>query len=1163
MRFERLSLLRYGALADREIVFRPGAKLHVVYGPNEAGKSSALAAISDLLFGFPHLTAYDFRHDSTALRVGATLVSGSGERLSFRRRKGRKATLISDSDDESELRDDALAPFLGSLTRDVFERAFGLDSERLRQGADDMLKSDGELGSLLFSAASGLAGLTTLKTSLEDEAGAIFAPRKSKDRRFYQILDRHEAARKAERESELRATDWKALNTAIDDLQARYDALAAERTTARRAAARLERLRQLRPIVAEIDADEAALASHADLACLPAGHAAALEECLATLERAAAALERAEDQARRQADALGRVEVDERLVAQAEEIFALIRESGDHESKLRDLPRIEAERDNYDAELRQYADRLGIADADLEGRLPTDAVLADLKSLVEEGRRLAAAASGLDDQITEARAELDEVRARRPAGALNDPKPWRDRFAALAPDIAPLARRDQLEADRRALHRDLEARLARLSPPVPDLDRLAATPPPQPDTLRRAQEAFAGVDAELAALDRRAAELADELDRLDREIAAAEQAGPVPSRIGIAEARTARDTAFAGLADIVEGRTPLPAPAEAAGRVADATALTRAADAAADGALADATRLHEQETRLRTRADVRNNAQKSAKKRSETESARARIEADYRAHFSALGIEPEAPQRMLDWLRSVEDILALRRQAQDLEDGLTGLDAAAARLRPALQAIATGAGLDDAGDLPVPALARAIEARLAERAEDWSERRAHAVQTEDRERRLGSLTDKRAAVAETEADWASRFRAALATVGLPETAGLERTAATIALWEKVPDIRRERANRARRVDGMRRDIARFEERVSALVGEAAPDLAGLPAAHAIEALSERTQGARTADAQRRSAQAALADAQAELARARDAHAAALADRDRLVAAAPDGMAPAELLRRLRIRDEVALSLEKCRHRLSEVAVGSEEDAVRHELRDFDPEQAAIEVATLEREEARIDQDMNEVFAALSERKRERDRLDAAAGAERAAFERNMAEAEILEAGREWAVLKLASALLSAAMDQHRQSQDDPLMARAGRLFSTLTAGYFAGIAQQFGKEDRPELVGIRASGERVAIPGLSDGTRDQLYLALRLAFLEDYAARNEPAPFIGDDIFQTFDDARTAAGLTALAEASETVQPILFTHARSVVEIARSALGDDADIIMIDGQTTP
>ncbi|MGX1100111.1 AAA family ATPase [Amorphus sp. MBR-141] len=1159
MRFERLSLLRYGTFTDRELVFRPGAKLHVVYGPNEAGKSSALAAISDLLFGFPHLTAFDFRHDSTALRVGATLVSGNGERLSFRRRKGRKATLISDSDDEGELRDDALAPFLGSLTRDVFERAFGLDSERLRQGADDMLKSDGELGSLLFSAASGLAGLTSLKTSLEDEAGSIFAPRRSKDRRFYQILDRHEAARRAERESELRATDWKALNTAIDDLQARYDGLAAERTTARRAAARLERLRQLRPIVAEIDADETALAAFADLAPLPAGHADALDACLAAVERTATALRHAEDQAQRQADVLARVEVDERLLARAEEIFALIRESGDYASKLRDLPRIEAERDTYDAELREFATRLGLADTDLEGRMPTDAALAELRALVDEGRRLAATAAGLDDQIAEGRADLDAVRARRPAGSVVDPKPWRDQFAALAPDLAALARRDELETELRAARRDLDARVARLSPAVPDPDRLAATPLPAAETLRQSQEAFAAIDADLAALDRRAAELGEDLERLDREIAEAEQSGPVPSRTGIAEARSVRDAAFAPLAEVVGGRAPLPAPADAAARVADFETLVRAADDAADGALADATRLHAQETRVRTRQEVCAQHEKSAEVRSEMAQKRSLVHADYRAHFAALAIEPDTPQRMLDWLRAVDDILAQRGKAQAVEDSLAGLDAAAERLRPALMAIAAGTGLDGAGDLPVGALARAIEARLAELADAWSERRAHAVQLEDRERRLEGLTDKRTAVGTAEADWRARFRPAIAAVALDATAGVERTAATIAVWEKVPDVRRERTNRAARVDGMRRDIARFEAGVAALASDAAPDLAGLPAAHAIEVLSERTQAARTADAQKRSAQTALADATADRARARDAHAGAVAERDRLLAAAPDGMAADELLSRLRIRDDLALSLGKCRHRLSEVAAGSEETAVRSELRDFDPEKASIEITTLEREEARIDQDMNEVFAALSEKKRERDRLDVAAGAERAAFERNVAEAEILEAGREWAVLKLASSLLSAAMDHHRGAQDDPLMSRAGRLFSTLTAGYFADIGQQFDKDDRPELVGVRASGDRVKIGGLSDGTRDQLYLALRLAFLEDYAARNEPAPFIGDDIFQTFDDDRTAAGLAALAEASGTVQPILFTHARSVVEIARATLGDTVDVITIDG----
>ena len=49
-------------------------------------------------------------------------------------------------------------------------------------------------------------------------------------------------------------------------------------------------------------------------------------------------------------------------------------------------------------------------------------------------------------------------------------------------------------------------------------------------------------------------------------------------------------------------------------------------------------------------------------------------------------------------------------------------------------------------------------------------------------------------------------------------------------------------------------------------------------------------------------------------------------------------------------------------------------------------------------------------------------------------------------------------------------------------------------------------------------------------------------ARSEPPPFIGDDLFASFDDGRTAHGLRALAAIGETVQPILFTHHGFLVE---------------------
>jgi chromosome segregation protein len=69
------------------------------------------------------------------------------------------------------------------------------------------------------------------------------------------------------------------------------------------------------------------------------------------------------------------------------------------------------------------------------------------------------------------------------------------------------------------------------------------------------------------------------------------------------------------------------------------------------------------------------------------------------------------------------------------------------------------------------------------------------------------------------------------------------------------------------------------------------------------------------------------------------------------------------------------------------------------------------------------------------------------------------------------------------------------MTRAGEVFTTLTGGAFAGLDQSFDDDDEARLEACRANGERAPVAHLSEATCDQLYLALRLAYIEDYATR--------------------------------------------------------------------
>src|SRR3546814_13908852 len=86
MRLSRLSLERYGRFEDCELNLRPGIPaLHVIYGENEAGKTTSLAAVSDPLFGFPVRSPYNFLFAYSLLRAGPMLADG-GPTLACRRK---------------------------------------------------------------------------------------------------------------------------------------------------------------------------------------------------------------------------------------------------------------------------------------------------------------------------------------------------------------------------------------------------------------------------------------------------------------------------------------------------------------------------------------------------------------------------------------------------------------------------------------------------------------------------------------------------------------------------------------------------------------------------------------------------------------------------------------------------------------------------------------------------------------------------------------------------------------------------------------------------------------------------------------------------------------------------------------------------------------------
>lgn len=148
-------------------------------------------------------------------------------------------------------------------------------------------------------------------------------------------------------------------------------------------------------------------------------------------------------------------------------------------------------------------------------------------------------------------------------------------------------------------------------------------------------------------------------------------------------------------------------------------------------------------------------------------------------------------------------------------------------------------------------------------------------------------------------------------------------------------------------------------------------------------------------------------------------------------------------------------------------------------------------------------------------------------------------------------LRLATHLLETQIEQFRKQNQGPLLQKSGVAFQAITRGAFSGLGAEFNADDVPILMGIRADQTKVPIEGLSDGTRDQLYLALRLAALDHYLEEHEPMPLILDDLLITFDNERTMAILPQLADLAKRTQILLFTHHEHLVELCRQTLGEN------------
>jgi len=146
--------------------------------------------------------------------------------------------------------------------------------------------------------------------------------------------------------------------------------------------------------------------------------------------------------------------------------------------------------------------------------------------------------------------------------------------------------------------------------------------------------------------------------------------------------------------------------------------------------------------------------------------------------------------------------------------------------------------------------------------------------------------------------------------------------------------------------------------------------------------------------------------------------------------------------------------------------------------------------------------------------------------------------------KEWATAKFARVMLESAKRQYEKTRQPGVLKSAESVFSEITGGKYPRIVKPL---DEDEVFIQNEQGAKIKVSETSRGTREQLYLSMRLGLIEEYESRSEPLPIVMDDVLVNFDDSRKATVISALKHFSKHRQIIVLTCHKASLEAYLSA----------------
>ncbi|QEG41446.1 YhaN family protein [Roseimaritima ulvae] len=1209
MRLERLDLIAFGGFTDRSLDLSAGPRrLHLVYGPNESGKSTTLRAITGLLYNIDAKTPDSYLHSMPNLRVGGRLCADDGTELECVRRKGIRNTLL--TPDGDPLEETELQRLLNGIDCETFERQFGLTHPRLVEGGHAISQGGGELGEILFAAGAGLGQLNGVEQHLLKEQQALFKPSGAKPAINKQLSELTQL-RKTVKQSLLKPADYKRRVKEFEQVQQHTQDLKSQALELKR---RTDRQRKLLDAVPLLGKRQRLRAQLDEMGTVPRLDSAFVEKRRDADKTRTVADQQRQDRRTRldslQAQLAALPEGDLYL-KHRHQISELNEQLGASKKAGRDLEGLKTQaatiRSQIEDGLQQIAQGKTIDDlSDL--RIPTerreviDGLSERVGGLDEKQNAAQRTLNDLEQQIQQLEQDLEKQTV--PADPENlavvlerigPPQALVEAQAEADKRLATLEQRAQREVRRLHGFRGTVKEAMQLTPPSQaKVDAIAAS-------LEQAQAAQQRAADKLETLNEKYEATREELDALKR-------AQSIPSEAELLDARRQRDQQLEQLSD------------PAAASAVDVNAIKQAvADA---DSLVDRLRREAERVARRARYEV------------EQESLQHKIEALTETQQDAVdqyneawqqwldlwresNIHADQPAVMAEWMaafdkltQAYEDLCDAERTAEaargkvaeavgwlekELRLGGKPLAGVAAGKEP--NAALTSPAEDDEeqtlfdsledrwakeideltqadtdamdecfgergehdsdGDGPLGSadrgpdlvlLATTARKRLEAMRKTYNDYQQSQQDLRQLQQRLPAarqeLQQQQKLYAQWQADWKQATEGFTQSKNVPPR-GVSR------LIKQIDEVLAQKSSLDSvelRIESIGREAEAFAADVQELLQVVAEDLIGQPPEKSVPELLARLNSQLAVEESRKTLTKQRDETAEQLEKCQQEFDEATTQLRLLAqeAQCEDVEQLPELERKSGQHAQLASEVKSLDDQLMMLAGETPLEAFLTEVEAIDPQALEEQVAADSDKLAEVDQALTERLQELGQLRKDVESMDGSATAAAAQQQIQDCLARIRRDAVQYATLRVADVALHAAIERYRSANQGPVLARAERIFSRLTLDDYSGLRADY--DDRtPSLVGLRGNAS-VPVNRMSDGAADALFLALRLASLETHVDRRGPFPFVLDDILIQLDDQRAAAALEVLSELSEKTQIIFFTHHQHLLDIAADRL---------------